>query len=249
MDEAKTTKRKRTHQLPPPLPPGTRTIGQLVAETIRFYGKHFWRSLVLGIAPAGLADAGYAIGFHPWLAAVVVGWVAVASASYVVACAIVHGRPSTAKAAWTAFAAGSIVVLPMLVGFVWFAPIGLAVPAAFVEGIPLRRALRRGVELARVDYVHALGSLFTLTLVVFLTQVLLTALLHGGSQQSTYVSAFLANLVVSPILFLGAALLYTDQRARTELKSGLRTRRRGDADLSHAHDADRPGSADTPVAS
>jgi hypothetical protein len=249
MEAAKTKSRKRSHQLPPPLPPGTRTIGQLVAETIRFYGRHFWRSLVLGLAPAGLADAGYAVGFHPWLAAVVVGWVLVASASYVAACVIVHGRPTSASAARTAFLAGIIVVLPMLVGLVWFAPIGLAVPAALVEAIPLRRALRRGLELARVDYVHALGSLFTLALVVFLTQVLLTALLHGGSQQSTYVSAFLANLVVSPILFLGAALLYTDQQARVELQSGLRTRRRGDADVSHAHDPDRPGSADSPVAS
>ncbi len=249
MEAAKGKRRKRTHELPPPLPPGTRTIGQLVAETVRFYGKHFWRSLALGVAPAALADGGYAVGFHPWLAAVVVGWVLVASSSYVAACVIVHGRPPARRAAWTAFAAGAIVVLPMLVGFVWLAPIGLAVPAALVERVPLRRALRRGLELARVDYVHALGSLFTLALVVFLTQVLLTALLHGGSQQSTYVSAFLANLVVSPILFLGAALLYTDQRARVELQSSLRTRRRRDADVSHAHDADRPGSADTPVPS
>src|SRR5712691_6177751 len=87
-------KRRRTHQLPPPLPPGTRTIGQLVAETIRFYGKHFWRSLLLGVGPAAVTVAGYFTGFHPALAAVVVGWIVLTSASYVGACVVVSGtRP------------------------------------------------------------------------------------------------------------------------------------------------------------
>jgi hypothetical protein len=108
--------------------------------------------------------------------------------------------------------------------------------------------LRRGLDLARADYVHALGSLATLLLVVFLTQVLLTALLHGASKQSVHISAFLASLVLQPILFLGAALLYDDQAARVEIESGDRKPRRPDADLSHADDADRPGSADAPVA-
>ena len=40
--------------LPPPLPPETRTVGQVVAETIRLYGNRFWPSLALGISPAVL---------------------------------------------------------------------------------------------------------------------------------------------------------------------------------------------------
>jgi len=35
-------------ELPPPLPPAERTVGQLVGETIRAYGDRFWPSLVLG---------------------------------------------------------------------------------------------------------------------------------------------------------------------------------------------------------
>jgi hypothetical protein len=97
--------------------------------------------------------------------------------------------------------------------------------------------------------VHALGSLATLLLVVFLTQVLLTALLHGGSKQSVHVSAFLASLICQPLLFLGAAMLYDDQAARVEIESGSRNRRRPDADVSDADDADRPGSADAPIPS
>ena len=40
---------------PVALPPAERTIGKLVAESIRFYGERFWPSLALGLAPAMLA--------------------------------------------------------------------------------------------------------------------------------------------------------------------------------------------------
>ena len=38
--------------LPAPLPPGERTVGQLVAESIKLYGERFWRVLPLGLALA-----------------------------------------------------------------------------------------------------------------------------------------------------------------------------------------------------
>ena len=41
-------------ELPPPLPPGERTVGQLIAETIRLYGDNFWRALPLGLPIAVL---------------------------------------------------------------------------------------------------------------------------------------------------------------------------------------------------
>jgi hypothetical protein len=246
MQEAKPKRRRRTHQLPPPLPPGRRTIGQLVAETIRFYGRHFWRSLLLGLGPAVVTVAGYYTGFHPWLIAVVAGWVLLASASYVGACVLVAGTRPPRRTLLIAFFAACLSSLPILAGFLWLAPIGLVVPVIVNERLPLGKAFRRGFDLAKADYLHALGSLATLLLVVFLTQVLLTALLHGGSKQSVHISAFLASLLLQPIIFLGAAMLYEDQAARVE--SASRNRRRADADLSHADDADRPGSADAPVA-
>jgi hypothetical protein len=246
MQEAKPKRRRRTHQLPPPLPPGRRTIGQLVAETIRFYGRHFWRSLLLGLGPAVVTVAGYYTGFHLWLIAVVAGWVLLASASYVGACVLVAGARPPRRTLLVAFLAACLSSLPILAGFLWLAPIGLVVPVIVNERLPLAKAFRRGFDLAKADYLHALGSLATLLLVVFLTQVLLTALLHGGSKQSVHISAFLASLLLQPIIFLGAAMLYEDQAARVE--SASRNRRRADADLSHADDADRPGSADAPVA-
>jgi hypothetical protein len=249
MARTKQRKPKRTHQLPPPLPPGQRTIGQLVAETIRFYGRHFWRSLLLGIGPACVTVAGYYTGFHIALVAVVVGWIVLASASYVGACVLVTGVRPPNDVLLRAFLASCLVALPFLAGLLWLAPLGLAVPAIVVERIRVRAAFKRALDLAKVDYLHALGSLATLLLVVFLTQVLLTALLHGGSKQSVHISAFLASLLLQPILFLGAAMLYDDQSARVEIKSASRNRRRPDADVPDADDADRPGSADAPIPS
>ena len=65
----------------------------------------------------------------------------------------------------TAFVAGLIVFLPaplllrlfVLPLVLWFGLVGLAVPAAVVEGLGVRRALRRGLELGRADYLHAAG--------------------------------------------------------------------------------------------
>jgi hypothetical protein len=49
-------------ELPPPLPPGERTVGQLVAESIRAYGANFWRALPLGLPLALMTQVifGYA---------------------------------------------------------------------------------------------------------------------------------------------------------------------------------------------
>ena len=43
---------RQPQPLPPPLAPEDRTVGQLVAETIRFYQHHFWRTLPLGLSVA-----------------------------------------------------------------------------------------------------------------------------------------------------------------------------------------------------
>ena len=45
--------RSSVPELPAPLPPAERTIGQVIAETIRAYGANFWRALPLGVAARG----------------------------------------------------------------------------------------------------------------------------------------------------------------------------------------------------
>ena len=139
----------------------------------------------------------------------------------VVASVIALGhRPGTRLR--TALVAGFLVFLPfpllvsvfVLPGLAWLALLGLAVPVAIAERLPLRDSFARAIALGRADFVHALGSLATLAITVFLTQSMLFFLLRAQGEQAARGAGFLAGVVVSPLLFLGFALLYVDQAAR-----------------------------------
>jgi hypothetical protein len=82
------------------------------------------------------------------------------------------------------------------------------------ESKGLGDAFRRAVELARADYVHALGSLAAVTIVVLISAGVLSYLLIQFGEQAQGAAAFIAILLLSPLLFLAAALLYQDQVAR-----------------------------------
>src|SRR5213593_4868551 len=98
-------------ELPPPLPPETRTVGQLVAEAVRFYGSRFWPSLALGLPPAILVVAVAPLTrIERLLLVVTIGSVLV-TVSYVAACALVAGRrPGSLP---LAFATGVLVFAPV----------------------------------------------------------------------------------------------------------------------------------------
>jgi hypothetical protein len=240
------------------LPPGTRTVGQLVAETIRFYGGRFWRSLVLGV-PVGLIDLA-AISVSHVTATIFEAVVAgpLLTLSFVVASVLVSERERpparTLVAAWIA---GTIAFIPfpflalvfILPGLAWLALVGLVVPVIVIERLPPRAAFRRATELARADYVHALGSLATLALTYFVTRLALFFTLRGGSGAAEHTAGFLADLVLSPLIFLGGAMLYFDQAARAhDVGSTPRSRRR-DADVHPAVQPDRAGRPDAQVES
>ena len=167
--------------------------------------------------------------------------------SYVIACAIVTGSPLRSRNAVIAYVVGVAVFIPfpllvalfVLPGLAWLALFGLAVPAALVEGLGFRASFVRGYRLARADFVHMLGGLATLALVVFLTQTVLFFVLREYAENTRVAAATLASLVVSPLLFLGTALLYVDQKAR--LGSGGDRGKERHAQVPHAHDADREG--------
>jgi hypothetical protein len=243
-------------QLPPPLPPETRTVGQLVAESLKLYAERFWPSLSLGIGPALLGIAGAELD-GPARVVVVVGLGPfVLTASYAGAVALV--RPvSRGRHLAVALVAGFIAFLPISVSRLWIFPgiyflviawlafVGLAVPAALVERRGFVDALRRGTRLARADFVHAFASLATLVITIFLTGLVLFFTLRELSDQALRVAALLALLVLSPIFMLGAAILYLDQAAR--VKSGTRPRRTRDADLHSAVEPDGAGRSDPEV--
>jgi hypothetical protein len=149
------------------------------------------------------------------------------SASSVGASALAGG--TAVERGWlTALAAGFVVWAPfpllvtifVLPGLAWLALVGLVVPVLVLERKGFRDGFRRALELARADYVHALGSLAALAIVAFVSQGALFFLLRGQGEQTLRLAAFLASLVVSPLLFLGAALLYFDQAARQDAGRG-----------------------------
>lgn len=240
-----------TKELPPPLPPAERTVGQLVAETIRAYGARFWVALPLGV-PLAVADQ---LSVHHTVGAQVLIYWAVGPlfvAGFVWACRLLLDVPVTR----TAVLVGALVYLPfpvlrafyILPGLAWFALLGLAVPAAMVERLTFRNALVRGRQLGVADYAHALGSLAALVVVVGVADNVLSSLLHTQGDNGQRVAVFLSDLVLGPLLFLGGAMLYGDQSARV----GSRRRRAKeprDADLHPPVDADAAGRSDPQVES
>jgi hypothetical protein len=201
-------------------------VGQLVAETLRLYGARFWRALPLGIAIAVadqfVRDLSFAakvlvlIGFAPFL-----------SLTFAAAAVLVSGRAPALRGWLLAVAVGTVAFVPAafllpwfaLLAFAWLAFVGLVVPVVVIEGVGPRDAFGRAVGLAQADYIHALGSLATLGILFFLTRLMMALLLRDQSEQTERIAVFLADLVISPILFLGAALLYFDQKARLESPS------------------------------
>ena len=243
---ARKGKTKVRKPLPPPLPPETRTVGQLVAETVHFYRRRFWPSLALGLGPAA---AGVTLAELPGVARLpfelTVG-AATASASYALASSFVAASRPTRRTILAATAIGIAALAPSVLILAFLGILGLlpAVVALGLTGfvVPVRmvedrRSLRRAVELARADLAHTIGSLATLTVVGLLTAYVIFFTLRSAGTAALQVSAFLSVLVISPILFLGAALLYFDQAARDPT-------RRSDADVHHAVEPDRAGRAD-----
>jgi hypothetical protein len=254
-DKDRRKTRREPQPMPPPLPPEARTVGQLVAEAIRFYGRHFWRSLGLGIVPA---LAGLALAEAPSVARLPLAFVvggAAASLSFALATGLVSGETVTRSRLALAAAVGTVALAPstVLLGFLgilgllpavaWLGYCGLIVPVITLER---RMSFRRATQLARADLAHAVASLVTLALVGLVTAYVLFFTLRSAGTAALRVSAFLSVLVISPLLFLGAALLYYDQAAR--VGSAPRPRRR-DADVHPALEPDRPRRPDAQIES
>jgi hypothetical protein len=243
--------RRPKEPLPPPLPPETRPVGQLIAEAIRLYGHRFWAALAIGI-PIGVFGA-LTNNLHgrDYLFFALVPGAVLITLTYVAAAVIAADRPVPRRRLVVAFAAGLIVFIPfpiLVMGYVlpaiaWLALIGLAVPAAVMEGTGVFASLKRGLELGRADYVHSLGTMAALGIAFYLSTRVLALALNAGSGQAAEIARPLAEGALWPVVVFGASLLYFDQAARVE-SGGPRSRRNRDADLHHADEPDRPGRAD-----
>jgi hypothetical protein len=203
---------------PAALPPAERTVGQLVAESIRFYGDHFWKVLALGV-PFVLLDL--LSWQEAWWKQVIVGWIVgpLICFAYVRAAMLVNGSFWS----WAAYGAALVVYLPypilgvyVLPAVLYFAMLGLGIPAAVREDEGSRFALRRGLTLARADPVHAIAGLATVILVVGISRLALEVLLNTQGGQARELAVVLADLVLSPLFYVGAVLLSIDLEARVE---------------------------------
>ena len=200
--------------------PDERTVGQLIADAIKLYGHPV-------LARARARDPGGRLhdrGIVPRRrrarrVRACVGPFALAL-SYVWA---VEVTTDAREARGRALLAGAVAFLPLaasrllvftgvyFVALAWFALVGLAVPSVIVEGRGLRDALQHGFRLARANFVHAFGTVAALAVVVIVSIFSLSLLLAGFGAQTSPISAVMAVIVMSPLFFVGCALLYFDQ--------------------------------------
>ncbi len=212
---------KSSGPLPPALPPATRTVGQLVAETLKLYGDRFFRVLPLGLVIAVADQASLGLALRGRIA-VLVAAAPFFSAAYAAGAAVVSARRPARRVWLVAIAVGTAVFLPAAFLFPWFALaaivllalVGNAVPAAVIEELAPVAALRRSVQVARGDLVHALGGLATLVLMFGLGRLAMGFLLRQQADNTLRVAIFISDTVLGPILFLGGALLFVDLAAR-----------------------------------
>jgi hypothetical protein len=240
-----------TRELPPPLPPEQRTVGQLVAESIRLYGQRFFRLLPLGLVVTLVNQASLGVS-RVTTTLVLLAAGPVFTLAYADAARVVGGGAVPRRRWLVALAAGTLVWIPAALLFPWFALAavvwlafaGLAVPAAMIEGTSLTASLRRGVQLGRADFIHAAGGLATLVILFVLTRLGLALALQSQAENAVRTAIFIADTVLAPLLFLGASLLYVDQEAR--LRSPRDRRKERDADLPDADQSHREGDPDAP---
>jgi hypothetical protein len=149
------------------------------------------------------------------------------TASYIVAIVLVSAKRPAGRAIATGYGLGVLVFLPVpllaqllvLPAVAYLAFVGWVVPAALVERTGFLDSFRRSFQLARVDFLHAVGGLATLVIVFYVVRLMLALLLRSGGEATERAAALLADLVLSPILFVGGAILYFDQAARIRAKA------------------------------
>lgn len=219
--------------MPPPLPPVSRTVGQVIAEAIKLYQAHFFAALGLGL-PVAVVDQVIASESVVERVALLAAASPVFSLAFATASAIRQGDRPPARTWAIAVLVGVVTFLPaafffgwfVIAAILWLGLAGHAVPAVMAERIGVLAALRRTVELGRADYVHAAGSFAALALLFGLTRLALGLLLQNQADTAVRVAIFLADLVTSPMLFLGAAIVYVDLVARVGVSRDQRRKLR-----------------------
>ena len=241
------------------------SAGEVLAETTRLYGDRIGPVAAVGV----FVMAAYVLAtqINPLVGVVVL--LLTQTAALAIASRLVAGDALDEAAAQTVLRAPVLLVLAFVVflpfvvigqflllllfAAAWLALAGFAIPVVMLEpqgGSPLARLsrpLQRTIQLARVEYVHAVGVVAAMVIAYVLFGRLLEGLLVGAAGVSALSARALVQLVLAPFFFLGLAVLYFDQNARA-LSSPGKSRRGGpaDADVHHHVEPERAGTADAP---
>ncbi len=218
-------------------------LGEVLAETTRLYGARLWPAIGLGLVTAGSFLAGLLL---PAVAAIgllafslTVSWAAatrlVAGDSFAEAWAQVAVRipvllvlTAVATVPFALALSQQLVLVIFAVG--WLAGTGFAIPAAVMEKPAepldffhrLGWLLRRSIELARAEFLHAVGVISALVILYLFLSTILFGALRGFAEQADVAAAAIAQAVLAPFFFLGLAVLYFEQRARALSSRGGR---------------------------
>lgn len=210
-------------------------VGEVIAAAVRIYGSRAVEFLALGFLQGA---ALVATVWLPFVADLVVVALAFGFAFGAVV-RLVVGDPFGAAIRRTLELAGVVGTLGLIVGMpfsfaasflvflivaaAWLGLSAFAIPAAMVEdpGDPsfagrVAAALRRTVELARIEYVHAFGVAAILIVITLLFGIVLALALFSFAENGRIVAVALSQIVLSPFFFIGLTVLYFDQQARAE---------------------------------
>ena len=221
-------------------------LGELLAETARFYGERFWAALGVGSVVA----AAFVVGVLVPEAVGVAVLVLVITVVYGATARLVAG--DTFGEAWAQVAVrlpvllvlGLAVTVPfalaarylilLFVAAAWLGLVGFSIPVAMLERESepagwfwrIGYALRRSLTLARAEYLHAFGVAAALMLVYVLVGTLLTGALIGFAENGAIAALALVQAVLAPFFFIGLSVLYFDQKARAVSSRRTDDRRR-----------------------
>ena len=218
-------------------------LGEVLAETTRLYGARIWAAVGLGVVTAGTFILGLVLPTAAAIAllalSLAVCWAAatrlVAGDSFGEAWAQVAVRmpvllvlTAVATVPFALALSQQLVLVIFAVG--WLAGTGFAIPAAVMEKPAepldffhrLGWLLRRSIELARAEFLHAVGVMSALVILYLFLSTILFGALRGFAEQADVAAAAIAQAVLAPFFFLGFAVLYFEQRARALSSRGGR---------------------------
>lgn len=214
-------------------------LGELISETIRIYTQRPWAAIGMGLVVGG---ADLLAAMTPDLLDVLLIALAV-TAVFAGASRLVSG--DTFGEAWAQVALRSPVLLVLtfvvtvpaliaipiyfllIIGALWVALMGFSIPVAMLEHDPevrnafdrIAHSLLRSIQLARVEYLHALGVFAALLMIYVVVAFALGAALVGFADNGAHVAGALVRVVLAPFVFIGLSVLYFDQRARAAVSS------------------------------